>query len=40
VARSRREAMFLAEFFREAHALLSVGCAWRRSFCRRRYGRR
>jgi hypothetical protein len=36
VARSRREAMFLAEFFREAHALLSFACAWTRSYCRRR----
>ena len=35
VARSRREAMFLAEFFLEAHARLLVGCAWRRSYCKR-----
>jgi hypothetical protein len=29
VAQSRREAMFLAEFYRNMHALLLVGCAWK-----------
>jgi hypothetical protein len=32
VGQSRREAMFLAEFYRKDHALQLVGCAWKRPF--------
>jgi hypothetical protein len=31
-AQSRREAMFLAEFYREDHALQLVGCCWKNPF--------
>jgi hypothetical protein len=31
-ARSRREAMFLAEFYREDHALQLVGCCWKNPY--------
>ena len=34
VARSRREAKFLAEFYRKWDALRLVGCAWNKPFCR------
>ena len=36
VGQSRREAMFLAEFYRKEHALRLVGCGWRKPSCRRR----
>jgi hypothetical protein len=32
-AHSRREAMFLAEFYRKDHALRLVGCGWAKPFC-------
>jgi hypothetical protein len=31
-AQSRREAMFLAEFYREDHALQLVGCCWKNPY--------